>query len=200
MMLKVGITGGIGSGKSVVCKVLQTLGYPVFDADSESKSLLTDPKIRSAVVHLLGPSAYLPSGEPDRQWIASAIFPDARLLEQVNGILHPAVLEKFNTWIDEHHTAPLIFKEAAIMFESGSHRHLDLVVGVKAPESLRIKRVMQRDGKTEQAVRNIMQRQLPQDEMAKKCQELLVNDEQTPLLPQILALVGKLLTYKSNLK
>lgn len=200
MMLKVGITGGIGSGKSVVCKVLQTLGYPVFDADSESKSLLTDPKIRSEVVHLLGPSAYLPSGEPDRQWIASAIFPDARLLEQVNAILHPAVLEKFNTWIDEHHTAPLIFKEAAIMFESGSHRHLDLVVGVKAPESLRIKRVMQRDGKTEQAVRNIMQRQLPQDEMAKKCQELLVNDEQTPLLPQILALVGKLLTYKSNLK
>lgn len=193
-MLKVGITGGIGSGKSVVCKVLQTLGYPVFDADRVSKNLLIDSKIRSRVIDLLGPSAYLPTGEPDRQRIASMIFPAPRLLEQLNALLHPAVLEKFNFWVEEHRAAPLVFKEAAIMFESGSNRHLDLVVGVTAPELLRIKRVMQRDGKTEQAVRNIMQRQLPQDEMARRCHEILVNDEQTPLLPQILALTGKLLT------
>lgn len=198
IVLKIGITGGIGSGKSVVCKVLQSLGHPVFDADSESKSLLTDLEIRSKVIELLGPSAYLPSGEPDRQRIASMIFPDPRLLEQLNAILHPAVLEKFNRWVDEHRTAPLLFKEAAIVFESGSNRHLDLVVGVTAPESLRIKRVMQRDGKSEQEVRNIMKRQLPQDEMAKKCQEILVNDEITPLLPQILALVDKLLTHQSR--
>lgn len=195
-MLKVGITGGIGSGKSVVCKVLQTLGHPVFDADHESKSLLTDPEIRSKVIDLLGPSAYLPSGAPDRHRIASMVFPNPELLEQLNTILHPAVLKKFNQWVKEHQTAPLLFKEAAIMFESGSNRQLDLVVGVTAPESLRIKRVMQRDGKSEQAVRGIMKRQLPQDEMARKCEALLVNDEQTPLLPQILTLIDKLLTIQ----
>lgn len=199
-MLKVGITGGIGSGKSVVCKALQTLGYPVFNADRESKNLLIDPKIRSRVIDLLGPSAYLPSGEPDRQRIASMIFPNPRLLEQLNAILHPAVLEKFNIWIENHRAAPLIFKEAAIMFESDSHRHLDLVVGIAAPESLRLKRVIERDGKSEKAVRDIMKRQLPQDEMLRRCHEILVNDEHTPLLPQILALVGKLLTYQSDPK
>lgn len=199
-MLKVGITGGIGSGKSLVCKALQTLGHPVFDADRVSKSLLTNAEIRSKVIKLLGSSAYHPSGDPDRKRIASMVFSDTKLLEELNALLHPKVLEEFGHWLEENHEAPLIFKEAAIMFESGSDRHLDLVVGVTAPESLRIKRVIKRDGKSEQAVREIMKRQLPQDEMARRCHEILVNDEQTPLLPQILALVGKLLTNQSNPK
>ena len=190
--VKVGITGGIGSGKSVVSRILKTMGYPVFDADQTAKDLYLAEPIKNAVIELLGPSAYLKNGKPDKVFIAEKIFNDPLLLTSINNILHPQVNLKFKSWTEVHQNAPVVFKEAAIMFESGSHRSVDLVAGVLADEKTRIERVKIRDQKSEDEIRKIIQRQMNQTELAKMCDYTLVNDDRLPLMPQILSLLSQI--------
>lgn len=195
--LKVGITGGIGSGKSVVCRILKIMGYPVFDADREAKNLYREDHIQIAVTGLLGDKAYLSNGEPNKEFIRSKIFNNPELLLSVNHILHPAVNLKFMEWVKGCPATDVVFKEAAIMFESGSHKNLDIVIGVLADEATRIKRVEKRDNKTEAEIREIMLRQMDQKVMASKCDYTIMNDESKPLIPQIMNI---LTSVKSKIK
>lgn len=194
--LQVGITGGIGSGKSLVCRCLQTLGVPVYEADAAAKLLLeTDPELRQAVQLAFGPQAYTPEGKPDRTFLAAQVFGNPEALARLNALVHPHVGIHYREWAAQqllHH--PYVVKEAAILFESGSHRGLDYTVAVTAPEELRLQRTLARDPqRTPEQVRQIMQRQMPEEERNARADFLLDNSGKHPLLPQILALHQRLL-------
>src|SRR5690606_22942585 len=140
-MLKVGVTGGIGSGKSVVCRVFKTLGIPVFDADTAAKELMeTDSNLITAISGLYGKDIYK-AGKLDREWLAAEVFHQPELLQQHNAIVHPATIAYGREWMAAK-TAPYIIKEATIFFESGSHTDMDVMIGVTAPEALRITRTL----------------------------------------------------------
>jgi len=193
--IRIGITGGIGAGKSVVAKILQTIGYPVYNADTEAKNLLaTDPVVIAAVKHLFGEKAYLPDGLPDRNFISQIVFNNPEMLSKLNAIIHPAVREHFLRWAELHNNDKIIFKEAAIMFESGSDKDLDKVIVVTAPAALRIERVQKRDGKSVTAIKQIISRQMPEEELIKKSDFVMVNDETRLLVPQVLEVLNKLNT------
>ncbi|MDB2657310.1 dephospho-CoA kinase, partial [Crocinitomicaceae bacterium] len=143
-MLKIGITGGIGSGKSMVGKILESMGYPVFYSDDQAK-LLADrnPEIRHDLIDLFGPEVYNEAGL-NRPFLAEKIFGDETLRQQVNQIIHPRVREAFDQFADNH-ASPFVFNEAAILIETGAHKNFDALVLVTAPEEIRIQRVQARD-------------------------------------------------------
>ena len=186
-MRRVGITGGIGSGKSTVCRILRVLGVPVFEADAEGRTLLThDPDVIDAVRERFGPDLIGEQGV-DRQALARIVFNDPAALQDLNAIVHPAVRMAFARWADAQH-APYVVMEAAILAESGGRSQVDDLVVVSAPEDLRVQRVMARDGVDEQAVRDRMANQLTDAEREAQADAVLVNDERRLLLPQVLAL------------
>ena len=190
--LKVGITGGIGSGKSIVSRILKTMGHPVFDADQTAKDLYLEKHIKISVMEVLGELSYLENGQPNKKYIAEHIFNNPVLLQSINNILHPEVNRRFFDWVNLNIDANIVFKEAAIMFESGSNKTVDLVVGVLANESIRISRVMNRDNKSESEIRKIMMHQMKENELARICDYTIINDDSLPLMPQILKLLEKL--------
>jgi dephospho-CoA kinase len=194
--LKVGVTGGIGSGKSMVTKVFQLLGAPVYDADSRAKHLMEQQtELKAAICQLLGEEAYDTTGKLQRSFIARKVFADASLTEKINALVHPRVKEDAEQWIQDHSEFPYVVKEAALMFESGSASQMDVIVLVHAPESLRMERVLMRDPHRDQKdIRSIMDRQWPEEEKKKLAHEVLINDEQTLLLPQILKLHQKFIS------
>ncbi|HEX5668597.1 MAG TPA: dephospho-CoA kinase, partial [Chitinophagaceae bacterium] len=148
MPIKVGLTGGIGSGKSTVARIFEALGVPVYYADEAAKNLYrSDPVLRQAIIDQFGPEAYA-EGELNRKYISGIVFSSPEKLEILNSLVHPATIKDAEKWLLAQ-TAPYAIKEAALIFESGSHRDLDHVIGVFAPESLRMKRVMARDKVTE---------------------------------------------------
>ena len=150
-MLKIGLTGGIGSGKSSVAGIFEVLGVPVYYADTEAKRLMSeDAEVKAAIQHSFGERAYI-DGLPDRKYLSAAVFNNSEKLALLNSIVHPATLHDVGRWISEQ-TAAYIIKEAALIFESGSEKSLDYVIGVSAPESLRIARVMKRDNLSEEEV------------------------------------------------
>ena len=190
-MLKVGVTGGIGSGKSSVCKILECLGVPVFRADDEGRRLLReDTEIQQKVVGLFGDSI-LVNGRLDRKKIAAIVFSDEKKLVQLNSVIHPAVRNSFLNWVDKQN-AGIIIEEAAILFESGAYKNLDTVIVVTAPEKLRIERVMKRDNTTEQEVRVRMKNQISEEERVKRANHVIVNDGSTMLIPAVLELYKSL--------
>ena len=196
-MLKVGITGGIGSGKSTVCRVFTTLGIPVFNADDAGRYLMdTDEKLKESIRHLLGSDSYL-NGKPDRTRIASIVFSDPAKLTLLNELVHPATIQYAEQWMKEQ-IAPYIIKEAAIFFESGSYKSMDVMVGISAPPELRIQRAMGRSGSTRQEILNRISRQMDEDEKMKRCDYIIVNDEQTAIIPQVLEL-HKILKNRASL-
>ncbi len=187
-MLKVGVTGNIGSGKTTVCRIFESLMVPVYYADERARQLMVeDPELKSRIVALLGPEAYLPDGSLHRQWIAQKVFQDASLLQQLNDIVHPAVHRDLSSWFagQEAMGHPYAIEEAALLFESGGYQHLDKIVVVVAPEALRIRRVMDRDGLTEAQVRARMERQWPEAAKANMADFIIVNDGQHPLPEQV---------------
>src|ERR1035437_4169776 len=152
-MIKIGITGGIGSGKSMVCEVFKLLGVPVFHADSVARDLQqNDVQIRTSLIDLFGEEIYTSDGTLNRQKLAELIFNDKELIEKVNKLIHPIVREVFINWADKHSGVSYILYEAAILFESVYYKDLDLNILVVADENLRIKRVMKRDNMTKEAV------------------------------------------------
>lgn len=189
-MLKIGITGGIGSGKTTVCKIFQTLGIPVYDADSEAKKLMNrHPELVNAIKCTFGEGAYGADGQLERQYLASRVFNNEEALNQLNGIVHPVVIQAAIDWA-EAQDAPYTIKEAALMFQSGSYVHNDVNVVVAAPDELRISRVTKRDGLTEEQVRERMDKQWPQDEQIRKADYVVWNDGTRLLIPQVLELDG----------
>ena len=190
--LLIGITGGIGSGKSIICRVLSILGYPVFDADAQAKIILENHEIQVKVITLLGDKAYLENGKPNREFIASVVFNDNEKLKSLNGIIHPAVQKQFHEWVRDNQNAQLVFKEAAIMFESGSHKEMDKIIVVSSPIELRVQRTMERDGKSRDEVLTIISKQLPAEEVIQRSDYVIINDNHTPVIPQVQAILNEL--------
>lgn len=189
--LIVGITGGIGSGKSVVSRLLNMLGYPVYDSDSKAKRLNdTDEEVKRALTLAFGSDLY-ENGLLNRPKLASLIFQSDSNRQLVNAIIHPAVKRDFLRWA-EAQNSDIVFLEAAILYESGFDAFMNKVVAVAAPEQVRIQRAMQRDNATEQQIVNRLRAQMSQDVLESKADFVVVNDGIQPLLPQIEALAVQL--------
>ena len=188
--LQIGITGGIGSGKSLVCKIFQQLGVPVYDADSHAKALMTtDGILVSQIKKEFGDLAYHSDGSLNRAWLASHVFSDEAKLERLNTLVHPRVGLDYERWVEHYQHEPYVLKEAALLFESGSFRLLDKIVVVSAPEEVRQKRVLKRDPhRTVEQFKEIVEKQLPEAEKLKRADYLIVNDDTTMVIPQVLKL------------
>ena len=159
----VGLTGGIGSGKTTVAKIFKSLGVPVYNSDEEAKLLMQSSEvIKQELIQLLGKECYT-DGQLNRSFIASKVFEDAVLLEKINAIVHPKVATHFEQWFSQQN-APYIIKEVAILFETKSQHLFDFIITVTAPEEIRIQRVMERDQKTKKEVLAIIDKQLPDSE------------------------------------
>lgn len=196
-MLKVGLTGGIGSGKSTVAKVFETLGIPVYKADVEAKKLMsTHPQLIQLIKQHFTELAYK-NGQLDRAFLSSVVFKDKKKLDLLNSLVHPFTIEDGKAWMQLQKT-PYSIKEAALIFESGSQGEFDIIVGVYAPETLRIHRTIQRDKTDKDHVRSRMEHQIKEEVKMKLCDEVLINNEQELLLPQIVALHEKLLAREKN--
>lgn len=188
-MLKVGITGGIGSGKSVVCRMFETLGIPVFNADNAARMLMeTDEQLVADIQNLLGSHVYA-GGKLNREAVSAMIFKDPQLLQQLNGLVHPVTVAYGREWMNKQQS-PYIIKEAAIFFESGTNKDMDIMVGVYAPRDLRMARTMQRSNLTMQKVESIMQRQMDEEEKMALCDHVIVNDDIRDITTQVLTLNG----------
>jgi dephospho-CoA kinase len=183
--LAVGLTGGIGSGKTVVAKIFECLGVPVYYADNEAKRLMNeDPGLRSEIIGLFGEKAYS-STELNRKHISSIVFNDPGKLARLNALVHPVTIRDAEEWRKKQ-TTPYIIKEAALLFESGASKALDKVIGVSAPLELRIRRVMNRDLVTRDEVLKRIGSQMDEKEKMGLCDYVIVNDEVQFLVPQVL--------------
>lgn len=186
-MLKIGLTGGIGSGKSSVAGIFNVLGIPVFDADTQARLVMeNDEQLAFSIRSVFGEETYV-DGKLDRPFLANLVFDNPYKLEQLNALVHPATITAANNWIQQQKAAYII-KEAALLFEAGTAANLDYIIGVYAPKHLRIKRVMERDNVTREQVLARMSRQINEDIKMKLCDFVLVNDEQELLIPQVLRL------------
>jgi len=186
-MLKIGLTGGIGSGKSTVAKVFETLGIPVYYADAAAKKLMNEQaSLKAKLREVFGDETYI-NGELNKPFLSATVFNNAELLARLNDIVHPAVLQDGNDWM-QRQTTPYAIKEAAIFFESGSAGGLDKMIGVYAPKALRIHRVIQRDGATRAEVLARMEKQLNEEIKMKLCDYVIYNNDQQMVLPQVLQL------------
>lgn len=186
-MMKVGLTGGLGSGKTTVAKVFETLGIPVFYADDEAKSIAnTSEKVKQQLVDQFGTALYT-GGELNRTMLAQLIFNDAEAIKKVNAIIHPAVAQSFENWVARQ-KSPYVLQEAAILFETGGHARFNKMIMVSAPEALRIERVMQRSGWTREEVLQRMSNQWGESQKLALADFVILNDGSKPLLPQILVI------------
>lgn len=200
-MIRLGITGGIGSGKSYVAHLLEEKGFPLYDTDREAKRLtLTHPRIRETLSTLLGTEVYQADGTLNKPLLASYLFSSPEHAEQINGIIHPCVYEDFQAWAhrQEEAGAQVVMMESAILFESGFQKAVDYVVMVYAPLELRIKRAMQRDAASEAQIRARISAQMDDEEKKRKADYVLYNEEKTPLETQIAALEGWLANRKTG--
>lgn len=192
-MLSIGLTGGIGSGKSIVAKIFRTLGVPVLDADALAKKIMLENEdVRAQIINSFGAESYNQAGL-NRSFIANIVFKDPFQLEVLNSIVHPATIEAGKKWASQQNT-PYTIKEAALFFESGSAEGMDLIIGVYAPDALRIQRVMHRDQTSREEVLNRMKHQISQKIKMKLCDRVIINDEQSLLIPQIMALHNEFIT------
>ncbi len=196
-MLRVGLTGGIGSGKTTVARIFEVIGIPVYYADLEARRLMNeDPTLRSAIIDAFGEKAYDADGKLDRPYIAALVFNQPDKLSLLNSLTHPATIRDAESWMRDQRT-PYAIKEAALIFESGSDQYLDFVIGVQSPLALRINRIMERDRITEDEVLIRMRRQMNEEEKMKKCDAVVVNDEVSFLIPQVLK-IHQLLLKRSK--
>ncbi|HEX6334536.1 MAG TPA: dephospho-CoA kinase [Flavisolibacter sp.] len=191
-MLKIGLTGGIGSGKTTVAKIFELLRVPVYNADAASRELYhTDKELKAAMIHNFGADIY-EHGRINRARLAELVFHDPEKTELLNSLVHPPTIRHAEAWMNRQQ-APYVIKEAALIFESGSSAGLDYVIGVEAPLPLRIQRIMERDGATREAVLHRMDRQIDEVVKMKLCDFIIRNDEQHLVIPQVIALHEHLL-------
>lgn len=186
MALKIGITGGIGSGKSTVCKIFKLLGVPVFEADLEAKKLMSsNAAIRNGLIDLYGNDIYTANGNVDRKKLAGIIFKDDLQLQKVNALVHPQVRAEFLDWA-QYQDSPYVVHEAAILFESGFYKMMDATILVSAPEEERINRVSKRDGSDREQIRSRIQKQWPDEEKRKLATFEITNDNKNLIIPEII--------------
>jgi len=193
-MLKIGITGGIGSGKTTVCHVFETLGIPVFYADTVAKEIMVSDEILVAgVKEAFGAESYI-GGTLNRQHISGIVFNDQQQLDRLNALVHPAVFRAFESWLGTvPEDVPYILKEAALLFESGSYRMCDRSILVTAPLELKLKRVTDRDQSTQVQVMARMDKQFSDEQKSPMADDFILNDESQSIISQVLALHQKYL-------
>ncbi len=183
----VGITGGIGSGKSTVCQFFRILGIPVYSADDRAKWLMSnDPELKSILSKEFGEETYLSDGTLNRNFLAKKVFSDPEKVKKINSIVHPAVGNDFKSWAD-YQTAPYLLKEAALLFETGSADDLDKVINVSSPLKIRMARVLMRDPhRNEEQINQIINQQLPDEKKNELADFVIKNSDNKLLIPQIL--------------
>lgn len=183
---QVGLTGGLGSGKSTVAKIFSVLGVPVYESDYWARALYFDPDIKEQIIALLGKRAYINERQIDSAWISETIFSSPPLREKLNAILHPAVARHYQNWLLAQ-THPYILKVAALIFEAGIHTHMDMNLMVSSPAGLRKSRVLKRDPYRDALQTDkIMEAQWSDEEKRKLADGEIVNDEKQSLLKQVL--------------
>ena len=195
--LRIGLTGGIGSGKSTVAKVFEVLGVPVFYADIVAKEMMnTNAALRNKLIEAFGEEVYA-NNVINRSYLSSIVFKDETQLERLNAIVHPVAIAEAGQWFAQQ-TTPYTIKEAALLFEAGTAKELDYIIGVSAPQEVRIQRVMKRDGIGEEQVLQRINKQMDEAEKMSLCDFVLINDEQQMLLQQIIKLHKELLQLTSK--
>lgn len=193
MTLRIGLTGGIGSGKSTVAKVFEVLGIPVYYADEAAKRIMNeDEQLKQLISQHFGANAYK-NNQLDRQYIASQVFNNKEKLERLNSLVHPATIRDGDNWMQKQ-TAPYAIKEAALIFESGTQDQLDYVIGVSAPTPLRILRTIKRDGSSRDQVLARMSKQIQEVIKMRLCDFVIYNDEVQAVIPQVIKLHTTLCT------
>jgi dephospho-CoA kinase len=197
-LLQIGITGGIGAGKSLISRIFSCLGTPVYDADSRAKYVMTtDGILLSRIRKEFGELSFNADGSLNRAYLSEKVFNDAEKLSVLNSLVHPRVAEDYMQWIEKHKRYPYVLKEAALLFESGSYKQLDKVILVYAPETLRIQRVMRRDPqRSESQVREIMTKQMHEEEKLKRADAVIWNDETRLVIPAVLELHNQFISAK----
>lgn len=188
--MQIGITGGVGSGKSLVCRIFSCLGVSVYDADSRAKSVMTtDGILVMQIKKEFGGLSYQADGSLNRNYLAETVFNNPDRLEVLNKLVHPRVAEDYLNWLDKHKEESYILKEAALLYESGSYAMLDNVIVVHAPEAIRIARVRQRDPhRSEQGIKGIIKNQMDEETKLKRADFVILNDESRLVIPQVLEL------------
>ena len=190
-MIKVGLTGGIGSGKSTVAKVFEIMGISVYYADAEAKRLMNEnEELKTRIRQNFGEESYI-NGRLNRKYLAGVVFNDPIKLETLNTLVHPVTINDANTWLQKQKTLYAI-KEAALIFETGIQEYLDYVIGVYAPSPLRIQRVMQRDDTSREEIVSRMSKQMDEESKMRLCNFVITNDELQLIIPQVLAIHKKL--------
>ena len=197
-MLKIGLTGGIGSGKTTVAKVFEVLGIPVYYADVAAKRLMNeDENLKQQIISHFGNASYA-DGKLNRQYLSSLVFNNKENLELLNSLVHPATIADAAVWFSKQ-KSPYVLKEAALLFESGTAAGLDFVIGVTAPETIRMKRVMERDGVTAAEVKKRIQHQMEESIKMRLCDFVIHNNEQEMVTPQVLKLHEQLLNRAQSI-
>ena len=193
MTLKIGITGGIGSGKTTISKVFEVLGIPVYYADLEAKRLMNeDELLKEKIQYHFGKECYI-NGSLDRKFLSNLVFNNENKLSLLNSIVHPVTLEDAKVWMQKQ-TSPYTLKEAALIFESGSQQQLDYVIGVYSPTPLRIQRVINRDQLSREEVKSRMEKQMDETIKMRLCDFVINNDEQELVIPQVIKIHETLLS------
>ncbi len=187
-MLKIGVTGGIGSGKTLVCRVFSKLGAPVYNSDVEARRIMYENKIIMQKLKEAFGQQVFKEGRPDRRALANLVFVNREALDRINEIVHPAVEEDFISWMKEYRNMPYIVIESAILFETGIYKQLDTVIHVSAPEKLRIERVILRDGADEQSIKQRIYSQWPDEKKEALSGQVINNDNTHPILSVIIQL------------
>ncbi len=192
-MKKIGVTGSIGSGKTLVCSIFEKLGVPVFNADREAKMAFMDEDISRLMIERFGPDIFIDKGMIDRKKLAGMLFGDAEAVAFVNSLVHPAVRNKFDKWAAGNPAADYLIYEAAILFETGYYKQLDATILVVAPEELRLKRVISRDNVDEESLRKRMGHQWPDEKKIPLADYLINNDEKQSLITQVVEVHDKIM-------
>jgi dephospho-CoA kinase len=194
-MLKIGITGNIGSGKTTVSRLFELLDIPVFYADDHAKKVMVaDAQLIKGIKNTFGSQAYFADGTLNRKYIAGIVFNNEAELKKLNALVHPAVFRAFDSWVLQHNHAPYVLKEAAVLFESGSYKDCDYVIMVTAPLNMRIQRVMKRDGITEAEAKSRNAKQMPEEEKQQLASFTIANDNSQLVIPQVLELHERIKT------
>lgn len=196
-MLKIGITGGIGSGKSTVARIFEALGIPVYNADNEAKKMMNEEgPLKNQIILHFGSECYK-NGQLDRRYFAAEVFNNPEKLALLNSLVHPLTHQHADSWFTKQ-KAPYALKEAALIFESGGQGYLDYIIGVTAPKSLRIQRVIKRDLTTREQVLARIEKQIDEAIKMRLCDFVIINDDRQAVLPQVLALHKKLTAFNDS--
>lgn len=186
-MIKVGITGGIGVGKSIICDLFKVIGIPVFNSDIEAKNIIkSDTDIKKQLVHRFGSDVYLLDGEINKPYFAKIIFNDKEAISFVNSIVHPAVHSHFNSWVNNQKGIHYVLYESAIIYETSVDLMLDRIIVVSSPLEIRIKRVMERDSVTISKVKERISNQWSQNRIVELADDVIVNDDIKLIIPQVI--------------